>query len=357
MKQFWSRIALLATPFAAFFAVPVYVLVASGELLHVSTIVKLQNSTKQGSLVGIAYSNPVVPYKINRMIDQDAEVVALGTSRVMQFGSISFARPNAFYNAGGGVETLADFRPFLEQIPSSAQPKVLIIGLDQYFFNRAWLLDTLKSPPPSSTDPRDTLGTIIGSSPKIYFDIFTKRHNNILQQLFRPRGDIKRIGLEAFVLHEGFRGDGSFDYGMTLDSSPATRTLDALQRIDQGNLRFQRAKDVDPEAVALVDQLLAYCHSRGIRVIGFLPPYAHVVYVKMKMQSPAYDYLDKIVPSIQPSFDRYGFTLCDFSDLAGLGISDDHVIDGFHGDEEVYKLLLRGLSDRDSALRSYLRTE
>jgi hypothetical protein len=345
---------MLAAPFVAIFAFPIYILIVSGELLPVPLIIKLQDLREPDSLVGLAYTYPVVPYKLNRTIEKHPKVLVLGTSRVMQFRSTSFVQPDMFYNAGGGVETLAEFKPFLEKIPASGQPQVLVVGIDQFFFNRAWLLDNPKPEPVSRADTRDVLGTIVGNWKRVYGDYIRKRYA-LSHVLFLPRGGEERIGLQAFVSHEGFRGDGSFDYGSTVNPNPAARVVDVFQRIDRGDQRFQRGRQVDPETIEQLAGLLAYCHSRGIRVIGFLPPYPHSVYAKMKDLAPAYDYMSEIMPSIQPLFDQYGYTLRDYSDLATLGVSDENIVDGLHGDQAAYALLLMKLADADPVLRSFTK--
>jgi hypothetical protein len=56
----------------------------------------------------------------------------------MQFRSKFYRPEENFFNAGGGVETIDNFIQFFSEIPLGMEPNILIVGLDQYFFNHNW---------------------------------------------------------------------------------------------------------------------------------------------------------------------------------------------------------------------------
>jgi len=64
-------------------------------------------------------------------------VIALGTSRVMPFRESFFG--TRFFNAGSGAyQQFVDLLAFLQSIPIGREPKAIVLGLDQKFFNERW---------------------------------------------------------------------------------------------------------------------------------------------------------------------------------------------------------------------------
>ena len=61
------------------------------------------------------------------------EIVSLGSSRVMQFRDSHFS--GSFVNAGGAMNSIAEGRDFLEYIVDNDNLKLLIIGVDFWWFN------------------------------------------------------------------------------------------------------------------------------------------------------------------------------------------------------------------------------
>jgi len=87
----------------------------SGEFTAADTVVARQQTDPQ-TLLGLAYSDSSLYVKARRLAQVHPEVLALGNSRVMQFRS-GFFRPGVrFYNAGGAVSMVQDFRVYLERL-------------------------------------------------------------------------------------------------------------------------------------------------------------------------------------------------------------------------------------------------
>ncbi|MEM7391341.1 MAG: hypothetical protein AAF492_03250, partial [Verrucomicrobiota bacterium] len=142
MKPFAFKLVLFAFPWLLLIGGIGLVFFAAEET--VSPDRAIQKQTADRSIIyGPAYSNPNPSYKFKAAVARKPEVLALGTSRVMQFRSWLFTqKPDAFYNAGGAVTKLPDIQQFLALI--EPDPKVILLGLDHYFFNPAW--DPLNSP-------------------------------------------------------------------------------------------------------------------------------------------------------------------------------------------------------------------
>ena len=348
MKKLALRLLILFLPFVVLFAFPFIVLFASGELLPVTWVVHLQTNQKS-TLFGLAYSNPDSYYKLQSVLERKPKIMSLGTSRVMQFRDYMFRSSKSFYNAGGAVSRMDEFPVFLDHLPIKHQPELVLIGLDQYFFNDNWIVNQDgRYQQKLASDGRDSLGLILRNWHSVYFDYFDGKF-----KLLSLLGAFRRLefGLNAIMKGRGFRADGSYSYGASVKSDINERFAEHFDRIEKHMHRFEKGDEVSSEALNHLEEFLQKCRSRGIRVVGFLPPYPHAIYAQMASLTAEYAYIGKIARLVEPMFIRYGYTFRDFSDLAWLGGTDAETIDGLHGSEEAYLRIAFALAEADEPLR------
>lgn len=351
-KQFLIRLILFIFPLFIYFGSLTYILFLSGELISVERLVKRESNTPL--LFGLAYSNADVYVKMQSVLEKNPEVIALGTSRVMQFRSELFKDPTVFYNAGGAVEKLTHLSFFLNTIPEGKEPKIIILGLDQSLFNQNpenHLPDDIQQrlvhPPRFGAVWQNGVTGLVRDYIHGKFeigDIFSRQHG------------IRKIGLNALVNNNGFRNDGSYHYGKIMadpQSNPDYEFANTFARIAKGTQRFQYSKDVSEQSVQELAIFLQKAKERNITVVGFLPPYAHAVYEKMMSMGDNYAYLKKLKGVLDPVFQENGFSLYDFSDLASLGATDKETIDGFHGSGKAYVRLFIAMAKDNKILKEY----
>jgi hypothetical protein len=277
---------------------------------------------------------------------RNPSVVALGSSRVMQFRESFFRDPARFYNAGGAVARVDDFNAFIEQV-DTAGVELFVVGLDHYFFNESW--DDMKASPETFENTFSTLGVL--RKQKLVQDHWSGKIDPT--RLGRP----VRVGLTAMMYDEGFRADGSYRYGRIIGFSELAWDIDfqdTFKRMQAGNKRFQYAADVNEEALRELDSFLAVCQEKGIQVVGILPPFAHEVWSALLAQGEDYAYMRRLYSALKPIFDAHAFGLFDFSDIESVGSSDAETIDGFHGSEVAYLRLTLEMAARSDVLRPYV---
>lgn len=355
MKKFIFKILILIIPFVL---TPLLVLNLSGELMPIQDVVNLSIGDSHQVLYGAVYSTQTIRYKLLSTLNNRPNVIVLGTSRVMQFRRNFFSDDVVFYNAGGGIQKIENFSLFLKQIPTDATPKIILMGLDQNFFNQAWIDAYVLQPGYEERLLKDisVMDIIRPNMAIVWQDIFKGKlwkHN-----LYVPSGEYKLIGLNAMKNYNGFRDDGSYLYGKIIGDPNNPQNLDysygdTFARIASGNERFEYGVDLSPMALKELDLFLDECDSRGIRVVGFLPPYAGAVYQKMETMPEQYAYMHKIMPTITPMFEKHGFTVFDFSNLATIGATDAETIDGFHGSEKAYLRLFIIMAKNDPVLLQF----
>lgn len=356
MKKFCLKIAVFILPLFLFLVPPIYILKHSGENFN-----DLDATLKSNKKAIIGYSYHEKNYRYLKwkklMIEKPYEVVALGSSRVLQFRENMFE--TSFYNAGYTISGVEDFVPFLKSIPRNKYPKYLVIGLDQWMFNENW--DTIQTIKKSSfwTDAfrkNPDIKTFLTT----WDDLLNSKYNfNITNH----KNGIKLIGLNACVNNVGFRNDGSMDYGTTIEKKLINDTTandynfnDTFPRIEGGRVQFKYGNKINPKAISELEKLLTYCKNNGIYVVAFFPPFADAVNKKMN-DSKKFGYKDKLYQQCNPIFKKYSFELYDYSSLGTVNSNDSEVIDGFHGSEVTYVKMLLNMLNSDSKLNEVSNTE
>lgn len=358
MKRFLLKLFLFLLPFIPLFGLPAYVLWRSGEMEEIGRIIDLQSRPRPSVLFGLAYSNPVKLYKLETVLERRPRMLALGSSRVMQFRSAFFRDGASFYNAGGGVSEVGHFRRFLERLPRGHEPALILAGLDHYFFNPSWFNDVEGDIGRPEARHTRLSGIYVGAWKKVWGDYFAGKLE--LDRLRETPAETTLIGAMARMNRSGFRNDGSYYYGSYIkamlagdcESQEDCGFRNTLDRIEKGYGRFEYGDRVSDSSLALLEDFLSACASRHIKVIGFLPPYAHQVYAAM-LSSGNHGYITELPHRLRPLFARFGFPFFDYSDLSVLGAGDEETKDGFHGSEKAYLRLFLDMAAKDSALAAY----
>lgn len=317
----------------------------SGETVDYDFIINYQRSASDDVLIGTAYNQQTTYLKLENTNYYRPTICALGTSRVLQFKDIFFSE--SFYNAGLGVNNIDEYQNFINNLDVASYPDVLIISLDSWFFNDEWngiLSSDYHEIVKQDVHPYQIRDLVFGymSGDWNFPDIISKKDN--------------LIGLLAIARTEGVMKDGSYYYGY-IYNNPSTgndyQFKDTFNRIDNGNMRFEYAQDIDPNAIGELNKFLSLCSEKNIYVVGIIPPYAPSVIDKMNSLGDNYSYLYKIYPESKHLFDKYGYELYDYTDVRYLGCDDTYFIDGFHGSDVTYLLLLIDMVDSGSKLREY----
>jgi hypothetical protein len=175
-----------------------------------------------------------------------------------------------------------------------------------------------------------------------------------LKDNFDGRDDIRYYGSNALLNGRGLRTDGSMDYGIDIDlllKRDETKLNkiheDIVKSITNRGNRFEMGDSVDDKALSEIELFLSYCKQNGIKVIGFLPPYADFALDLMRMDG-GYTYIDKIFPLLEPLFDQFGYEVYDFTTLGSFGSDDSEILDGFHIAEIGYQKMLIEILNRKS---------
>lgn len=329
---------------------PLVPLYTSGEnMRYIDTIIDSESMY----LIGYAYNEENYNYLKWRRIHfgPKVDVIALGSSRVLQFRNTMFQ--TSFYNAGYSISSIKDFLPFLEGIPKEKYPQYLIMGLDQWMFNEHWDdLSKVRTPAYWSKSFHYK-----ADAPALIYawrDLLRGK----IKFFYRKNGTMDFVGLNAVINNKGFRNDGSMCYGSQIEkllkNDPTANDYqysDTYKRIESGNKRFEHGDTANTNAIMELDRILSFCKQNEICVVGILPPFARQINIKMG-ETGAYGYMEEIYPESKKVFDRYAFELYDFTNPDRLGADDSEALDGFHLGEGAYVKLLLKILESNSVLNA-----
>lgn len=355
MKIFLRRVLYFLTPVLFFLSYPIYILSSKKENFY--NLDEILNSDNK-YIIGYKYNEKNYKYlKYKKiLLNKKFDVLALGSSRVLQFRDKMFEA--SFYNAGYTVSTIDDFEFFLKLIPEDKLPRYLIIGLDQWMFNKEWNTINRNDNKIKEDFTNNTSKSIFTGLEKlnlVYDDIIHKQLN--FHKVYQ-KSNRELIGLNATLNFTGFRNDGSMFYGKQINNlqKKSTDTEDYLfketfTRINNANRRFEYGNFADEKAIKTLEKLLHFCKNKNILVIGFLPPYANEVYEKMQ-KTNNYNYINDLNQKLPPIFMNFGFDFYSFNKLKDFDSNDNEAIDGFHGGERAYLRLLIKMLNNNSKLKN-----
>lgn len=308
---------------------------------------------RQDQLFGLAYSNYDKAYKFHMTNEVERpQVLALGSSRIMQVKRSVISPDYSFYNAGGAIQNIYELPLFVRMLQDN--PELILVNLDQWWFNPAFEKEKETFSPNAYDRPEwdpKKLGPFICD---FYEDLFDGKIN--IAKIFTS----SHIGLNAICKDNGYRADGSRYQGEIIKAPEQQidyNFKNVLDRMHEGVHRFQYGEKADSSLAGAIDNLLSQCVARHIKVVAFLPPFAPFVSRKLQ-ESGKYGYMSQIYGILQPVFNKYNdCSLYDFTDMRSMGVHNYDFEDGFHGTEIIYNEILRRIAAHDSLLAHYVVSE
>lgn len=351
MRRFIRNIFLFVLPLVLLSLIPTWfycVGYRAGEFKDIDEAIKLQRENKTASL-GMAYNEQTAYYKITNANYYQADVIALGTSRVMQIREEYFTA--SFYNCGGGVSTNYDeYLNFVLNL--EYRPKIIILGLDCWVFNDNWNKSVRSySQYTKITEQKRPLPGMLKS---FITDWLNKKWTQDSLSNFP-----NNIGVNARVKNDGFRFDGSYRYWnryLYPEAQSDYQFVNTINRINNGISRFEFGGEIDYETVEMLSEFLSYCEENNIYVIGFSAPLAPSIYDLM-VNTGNYAYLDGIAPACEKIFSDHGYPFYNYLDGEVLGYDDESYVDGFHGGDIVYAEIMQRIAEDDDRIAACVEIE
>ncbi|HIY43786.1 MAG TPA: hypothetical protein IAA23_01985 [Candidatus Helicobacter avistercoris] len=310
----------------------------------------VQYQIKNNAIYGSALNENYFQYRLELIKAQKPDIVAIGSSRVGQFKQDFFN--TSFVAAANGGNSMAETQYFVEQLLKIYHPKLIILGIDPWWFNAKMPNNKYASYQRMNGRDITTLKIfqgikIIFSHPKQFFEAISSGKTTT-----NPYTNLPSLGFRAFVKSDGSFIDGSYLYFSTLSGIfPADdrKFQNSIYRISNEIFPFYYGNKIDPtrtkELISTVDLIRKY----GIDVIVLTTPLAPSVYnmlIQDKDQRFSYLY----------SFSNFAIknNIYNFFNPQTLTTTDCEFYDGFHGGDVVYARILSQISKENSMLAHFV---
>ena len=326
------------------------VLLRTGEAWPVATAVARQSGLSEFLYGRQYFAQQFNLYKSAILRLRRPGVIALGSSRVMQFRDFLFyPQANSFYNCGGMIQTDADIAAFAEAVRSGSlpRPSVLILGIEAWWLKpetrrNTWIGES------NAHDSAFRFADHVRAARAVLTDrkfpwwgALTGRINT------SPAYHYPAFGLAALQHGDGERQDGSHLYTMAVveeerDSSYRDREKPpVIERVRGSFHQFLPADQLDPARVQGLLSALETLRTAGTEVVTFEPPFSSVVLDALNEARAGWwvDYRDRLPDRLRAD----GFICLGVTCPKDFGLDDTYMLDGFHAGEVLDSYLLERL--------------
>ncbi len=315
----------------------------------------VQEQLKKNAIYGPAAYGNIYRYKLELARQKRPEIIALGSSRIMTIRQECFNRP--FLNCGVGMLYLNQAKLFLEDLFHFYTPKIIILGVDFWWFNDNF-------PQPGSF-PGDQVDADTNFCYKIQLPVYWCLQNKVsigkyLDILINGNNKnnishYNNMGISAIMTSDGYRPDGSYvqsAYIFGFKEDYDSQFNYTLKLLNEPDARFVYGRGLSEQRRQEFQEIIKLCQRNRVTLVLYIPPVAHRVYQKMAAMKEKYGFIDELREFIASlPVEAY-----DFHDAGAAGISDCEFIDGFHVGEVGYQKLLLAISRQnpESALNKCL---
>ena len=319
-----------------------------GDSLSYERVISLQRS--QGLLYAQGFFNARNEYKILGAKAAKAEVLALGSSRVMQLRQEDIPR-RRFYNAANSASMLGEvdgMAAILKSVVEDAVPRTVLLELDPWLFNPNYPSNQKKAGGRGRLkrllyENRVSRALLDGYWSLVWrlesYEALIRCGRPWLRELAVPSGP--GIGLDARLLRTGFASDGSFVYPREyLERKEPELSAEEWERAFQGrNVWYPETDRLDASALAGLERLMDLARERRIRVVGVLPPFRPDLYAVLERRAFFRSFRTTVCETLR----RRGGECFDFSSPASLGLSAADFYDEKHMNQRAWRQIVARL--------------
>ena len=355
MRRFLLNGFVFCLPLILLYAVAAGILCVAREFTSVQGAIDAQHNDPR-TLVLYGYGNLTKAYKLALISEKKPDVIAIGTSRMMEFRSEFFTTSTHFVNAGG-MDNASDLLAFIQRLPKDSPLRTVIVGVDPRYLER-------NDAPSGSMDSSSLLDRVSRFFSMDWRSVYADyaAHKFTLAELWRAHAASPNIGMTALVKQRGFRADGSHDYGPIVEDQSRLDALHALEEHDATEIRTtgrgsEYETEISTEHLAQITAFLDECRARGIAVVGILPPApATIRDALMSLTDARGEVYRRLPTTLSAAFTDHGATFYDLSSLQTVGANEDEMLDVQHTTEKGTLRMLSYLAEHDPSIAPRVST-
>ncbi|PIR53269.1 hypothetical protein COU76_02145 [Candidatus Peregrinibacteria bacterium CG10_big_fil_rev_8_21_14_0_10_49_10] len=325
----------------------------AGEYMPLSEIVAEQRA-QPFCLYGSGVHSDFFHYKLEGYRQTKPDVAVIGSSRVMQLRQEFFA--DSLYNLGGSITSVDTAEHITNLMLREHIPKVIIIGLDYWWFLEESRFPVKTLAPPKEKQRRHLSSLILPLSWFKRGRLSVSTYTDVLLH-GREAAAGCRIGVRAIHENSGFNKDGAHYYSFAYKPDAGgelayDRFAEAREWVTTGENVYRHFQTVREDQVERFIRLIEHLQERGIEVVVFVPPLPPQMLAAIAEKPNEYAYL----PRLFSLFQNKGFPFYNFHDTQSLGSNDCEFLDEAHGDHIAFARILLAMV-RGKSLTSRLDTE
>lgn len=310
---------------------------------------------KNHSIYGSALNENYFSYRLKMIELQKPDILAVGSSRVGQFKAKYFNL--SFYTAANGANNIEEMRQFINRVLEIYTPKVMILGLDPWWFNK-------KIPSPPQALSYQTLQGDRISADKIKGAIKLLSQNKLplsfdflnAPLIHSPHSSKDSLGIRAITDSNGTFVDGSYFYASILYQTRKfidIKFANTLWKIKNNKRQFTHGQEISEARIKTFNEILLTLQKKNIKVIAIFTPIAHQIFQVMSGDfREKYTYLFQLLERTKE------LKIENFFDPSVLPHSSDcEFYDGFHGGDVIYARILAELAKNQPSFAKYFNLE
>jgi hypothetical protein len=345
-RHFLGRLGWFAAPYAVVLLIAGLGLALSGEIIPAGWVARL-HARGYEFLYLPAFTDHNYQLKLQAARLMRPDVLVIGGSRVNQFRRRMFGTTSS-YNACQILYGQEDYRRFLEDLGKEI-PKTIIFSLDFYTFKSDYgkVFQHVSYEDLSLWRDRELAVILNGIG----------RNPEQLAFLAPPRDPVSggaALGLQAAKTGNGFRTDGSYQYGLILRGMPnsgAVTKAAGVERVRQGAVPFIPAAHLGEKARAELKRFAEDANRKGIRLIAITTPLAPEVVDALDESPDQGAWREFNSPEFGHWVAALGIKHFNFARIESFAGRKIEFIDAFHASETAYdRMMLQML--RDPAFRA-----
>ncbi len=302
-------------------------LVSVKEHYSIKRVVRSQQNNGGLYLSGLSH-HPVHLYKLELFKTIKPEVVVIGSSRNLQFRGEDFLVP--FTNMGLAVQSISQGHTVIDQILKIHIPKIIIIGVDFWWFQEATDLSRWVFPVESHLTFYDSM------IPLKWFVKGQLTLTNIMGQLFDSRKKLS-YGATASIWGDGYDKYGSsYQPSMLKNQRPRDWEPEDVLRTLKISENAHYKKPFSPKNFQSFEKIIGKLKNSGVEVITYIPP--NYPEINRFMDQLIGGNLIKRTRELTWEANKIHF---DFHYPEVLGSGECEFMDAWHGGEVTYLRILR----------------
>ncbi|GAA4451792.1 hypothetical protein [Novipirellula rosea] len=336
------RLLWFLSPIVILVLIPELALWKTGETWPANHAAYKQQTATEETLYSREFlSQQFGVYKFAAIQLRKPKIIALGSSRVMQFRDFMFSPlEDSFYNAGGMTQSVTELNEYVDLLENQQlpRPEIAIIGIDpwwiksEYQRDKSWLAQQDESY--HFAAHINALRTLVRRNriPELTKAI---THSNR-----SPYFGYRAIGTAPIKFGSGFRKDGSWQYTpqILLEIVETHQFIDRedppiIERIRFHHGNFSTPATVDPEKTSRLLSLLERLQTLGIEVMVLLPPYSSDCIDALSTDANLKSWWDFYQTHFVDSLRSHGIHVNPAASPKDFGLDDTYMIDGYHPGE------------------------